>query len=114
MQLIENAIDHCTVIQHIQIETAADLSPDRPARRLLRSSLRAPVGTDNHGAARPKHRHSGPASEEEELLAWQELVTTNASPEVLRPLWVTCGRRLGKDFVTFSSFGRVRSDVRPV
>jgi len=25
-----------------------------------------------------------------------------------RPLWVTCGRRLGKDFLTFSSFGRVR------
>src|SRR6516165_7663317 len=31
-----------------------------------------------------------------------------------RPLWVTCGRRLGKNFLTFCSIGRVRSRVRPV
>jgi len=29
-------------------------------------------------------------------------------------IWVTCGRRLGKDFLTFCSIGRVRSRVRPV
>jgi isoprenylcysteine carboxyl methyltransferase (ICMT) family protein YpbQ len=29
-------------------------------------------------------------------------------------LWVTCGRRLGKNFLTFCSIGRVRSRVRPV
>ena len=30
------------------------------------------------------------------------------------PLWVTCGRRPGKNFLTFCSIGRVRSRVRPV
>jgi len=30
------------------------------------------------------------------------------------PLWVTCGRRLGKNFLTDCSIGRVRSRVRPV
>jgi hypothetical protein len=30
------------------------------------------------------------------------------------PLWVTCGRRLGKNFLTLRSIGRVRSRVRPV
>jgi hypothetical protein len=29
-------------------------------------------------------------------------------------LWVTCGRRPGKNFLTFCSIGRVRSRVRPV
>src|SRR6516164_408354 len=29
-------------------------------------------------------------------------------------LWVTCGRRLGKNFLTDCSIGRVRSRVRPV
>jgi hypothetical protein len=29
-------------------------------------------------------------------------------------LWVTCGRRLGKNFLTACSIGRVRSRVRPV
>src|SRR6202045_5316545 len=36
---------------------------------------------------------------------------------LLRPkcqLWVTCGRRPGKNFLTFCSIGRVRSRVRPV
>jgi hypothetical protein len=28
--------------------------------------------------------------------------------------WVTCGRRPGKNFLTFCSIGRVRSRVRPV
>jgi len=32
----------------------------------------------------------------------------------LCPLWVTCGRRPGKNFLTFCSIGRVRSRVRPV
>ena len=31
-----------------------------------------------------------------------------------RPLWVTCGRRPGKNFLTCCSIGRVRSRVRPV
>jgi len=31
-----------------------------------------------------------------------------------RRLWVTCGRRPGKNFLTFCSIGRVRSRVRPV
>jgi hypothetical protein len=31
-----------------------------------------------------------------------------------RPLRVTCGRRPGKNFLTFCSIGRVRSRVRPV
>ena len=30
------------------------------------------------------------------------------------PLWVMCGRRLGKNFLTLRSIGRVRSCVRPV
>jgi hypothetical protein len=30
------------------------------------------------------------------------------------PLWVTCGRRPGKNFLTLCSIGRVRSRVRPV
>ncbi len=30
------------------------------------------------------------------------------------PLWVACGRRLGKNFLTWCSIGRVRSCVRPV
>jgi predicted PurR-regulated permease PerM len=37
------------------------------------------------------------------------LVADNYSPG-----WVTCGRRLGKNFLTFCSIGRVRSRVRPV
>ena len=32
----------------------------------------------------------------------------------LRRIWVTCGRRPGKNFLTFCSIGRVRSRVRPV
>ena len=31
-----------------------------------------------------------------------------------RSAWVTCGRRPGKNFLTFCSIGRVRSRVRPV
>jgi hypothetical protein len=40
-------------------------------------------------------------------------LTLGASIDV-SPLRVTCGRRPGKNFLTFCSIGRVRSRVRPV
>jgi hypothetical protein len=43
----------------------------------------------------------------------QETFAPQSVPELL-PLWVTCGRRPGKNFLTFCSIGRVRSRVRPV
>ena len=42
------------------------------------------------------------------------MYTLRNSTQASGCFWVTCGRRLGKDFLTFSSFGRVRSRVRPV
>ena len=38
----------------------------------------------------------------------------NSRIPAVKPAWVTCGRRPGKNFLTFCSIGRVRSRVRPV